>query len=223
MTGYFIAGATSTGAPLTINVNSLGAKNVYLNGSPTTATYTVLSGLIYPFYYDGTEIQLTGASPVPAFSSGIVNTSNTCLACGANATYLITGSYVPPLSAGFSHIYINIQTADGTGFYSWAVVNPAGSVICSTTATHLAATGWVTATEALCSQGTVQWTGGNLYLIGTGNATTAQISTGYGSVPMPFANTGSVGSTSSGQVSSTTVTMPAAGATYAASSGFILE
>src|ERR1700761_9474135 len=38
LTGSFQAGAASTGSPLTLNINSLGAKNVYLNGVATSAT-----------------------------------------------------------------------------------------------------------------------------------------------------------------------------------------
>ena len=59
MSGAFTAGATSTGAPLTVNVNSLGAKNVYLNGAATSTTNFVISGQVYAMTYDGTEIQLS--------------------------------------------------------------------------------------------------------------------------------------------------------------------
>lgn len=78
LTGSFAAGATSTGAPLTVNINSLGAKSIYLNGTATSATNFVISGQVYSFTYDGTEIQLSQPSSFP--SSVSIGTAPACTA-----------------------------------------------------------------------------------------------------------------------------------------------
>jgi microcystin-dependent protein len=65
----FIAGATNTGAT-TINLDSLGAKDVYVGGSPITAGM-ISSGKIHTVTYDGTRFQLEAESPA-AISVGTV-------------------------------------------------------------------------------------------------------------------------------------------------------
>lgn len=52
----FKAGGTNTGAT-TLNVNGVGAKNVYVNGSACVGS-EIISGLIYVVVYDGTQFQL---------------------------------------------------------------------------------------------------------------------------------------------------------------------
>jgi hypothetical protein len=104
MTGVFLAGATSTGAPLTGNINSLGAKNVFLNGAATSATNFVISGQLYSFAYDGTQIQLvqasqfpgsisSGGSPPALTGTGILGVGeSTGQACAANADCIMANS-----------------------------------------------------------------------------------------------------------------------------------
>ncbi len=63
----FIAGFTNTAA-VTLNVNSLGVKNIYMgNGSTVTAGGEIVVGRSYDVQYDGTQFRLSssdGASSV---------------------------------------------------------------------------------------------------------------------------------------------------------------
>jgi hypothetical protein len=212
MTGYFIAGANSTGAPLTLNVNSLGARNVYLNGSATSATNVVFSGLIYPFYYDGTEVQLAAPGPAPVTSFSLPGAmsggSNGAIAQATNQAYILGYYYFPP--ATFGHIYLNITTDDATHAYSWGLYTTSGTGVCTTTAGDLTAIGITSGTLSACSQGTIFWPGGNLIFVGGGAATTAQIGTSYGSQMLPFSTNAITGTLTGGQVP-TSITVPSAG------------
>lgn len=60
----FKAGGTNTGAT-TLNVDSLGAKDVQLNGS-ALAGGEIVSGLMYSVVYDGTQFQLLNSSSLGA-------------------------------------------------------------------------------------------------------------------------------------------------------------
>ena len=60
----FIAGYTNTGAT-TFNVNSISAKNVFINGGALPA-YTIKAGMTYELMYDGTQLVLIGGSTAVA-------------------------------------------------------------------------------------------------------------------------------------------------------------
>lgn len=114
LTGSFAAGATSTGAPLTLNINSLGVKNVYLNGSATSSTNNVVNGQVYSFTYDGIEIQLS-ASLGTSLPSGTTATTQSPL---TNNTTVATTHYVDAAVAagggGISPVY-DTATSGQTG------------------------------------------------------------------------------------------------------------
>lgn len=63
----FKAGGTNTGAA-TLNVDSLGAKNVYLQGAALTGG-EILSGQMVAVVYDGTQFQLVN----PTLPTGVLN------------------------------------------------------------------------------------------------------------------------------------------------------
>jgi len=65
----FIAVGTNTGA-VTINLNSLGAKNITKQGSTALAAGDIVSGRIYLIEYDGTRFQLIN----PSAASSVVST-----------------------------------------------------------------------------------------------------------------------------------------------------
>jgi hypothetical protein len=67
----FVAPNTNTGAA-TINLNSLGAKNITKLGSTALAAGDIVSGRVYQIEYDGTRFQLLNpsASSVASFSAG---------------------------------------------------------------------------------------------------------------------------------------------------------
>lgn len=70
----FKAGGTNTGAT-TLNVDSLGAKDVQFNGAACTGG-EIVSGLMYTVVYDGTQFQLLNASSYPAIDITTLEVTN---------------------------------------------------------------------------------------------------------------------------------------------------
>jgi len=70
----FKAGGTNTGAT-TLNVDSLGAKDVQFNGNACTGG-EIVSGLMYTVVYDGTQFQLLNASSYPAIDITTLEVTN---------------------------------------------------------------------------------------------------------------------------------------------------
>lgn len=86
---YFVAAGDNTGA-VTLNINSLGAKNVTKNGTTALSAGEIKSGQTVAVIYDGTRFQMV--NPVVIGLSGI--TSSTMTALGVNAGDSITsGNY----------------------------------------------------------------------------------------------------------------------------------
>ena len=215
MTGYFIAGANSTGAPLTINVASLGAVNAYLGGKPTSATNAVMNGLIYPFYYDGTEIQLTPPGPSPQTSytlQGTTGAADGAISFSATQAYILNYIYVPPTI--FSNIELYIGTADATHDYSVGFYTPVaeygfakGAAVCYSTAATVPS---AAVYQAFACQSAAFWPGGMLILAGAGTATTAQVGVSYGNSTTPFTTNAITGTISGGQLPAS-ITVPSFG------------
>jgi hypothetical protein len=90
----FKAGGTNTGAT-TLNVDSLGAKDVQFNGA-ALAGGEIVSGLMYTAVYDGTQFQLLNASAIPAIDITTLEVTNikakdgTASATIANSTGVMT-------------------------------------------------------------------------------------------------------------------------------------
>ena len=86
---WFVAAATNTGAT-TININSLGNKNLTKAGATTLAAGNKVSGVGYLAVYDGTQFQLVGytqiAADIPTLSvsqvTGAEQTANKDAASG---------------------------------------------------------------------------------------------------------------------------------------------
>lgn len=83
---FIAAGANTTTAP-TININSLGAKNITKLGSAALSAGDIASGAAYILIYDGTQFQLTGGA-----GGGGAVANNTLLLTQHN----ITSSYAMP-------------------------------------------------------------------------------------------------------------------------------
>jgi len=90
----FKAGGTNTGAT-TLNVDSLGAKDVQLNGAACTGG-EIVSGLMYTVVYDGTQFQLMNAASYPTIDITTLEVTNikakdgTASATIANSTGVMT-------------------------------------------------------------------------------------------------------------------------------------
>jgi len=104
----FKAGGTNTGAT-TLNVDSLGAKDVQFNGAACVGG-EIVSGLMYTVVYDGTQFQLLNASSYPAIDITTLEVTNikakdgTASATIANSTGVMTisSAVISAGSAAFS-------------------------------------------------------------------------------------------------------------------------
>lgn len=97
----FKAAATNTGAT-TINVNSLGTKNIYKNGTSALTGGEIVTGGIYTVTYDGTQFQLINNSVVAVDQNSTPNTLpsfgtyfTTVLKVDTNSKFTFTGTPVP--------------------------------------------------------------------------------------------------------------------------------
>lgn len=94
----FRASNTNTGAA-TLNVNGLGAKNIYkLSGGSLVAISSgdIVSGVVYRATYDGTQFQLTNAefsSPDPTPTGGLIKIGTYNLSSGSVQITLPDGYY----------------------------------------------------------------------------------------------------------------------------------
>lgn len=82
---YFVAAGDNTGA-VTLNINSLGAKNVTKNGSTALSAAEIKSGQTVAVIYDGTRFQMV--NPVVVGLVGVTSSSLTAL--GVNAGDSVT-------------------------------------------------------------------------------------------------------------------------------------
>jgi len=77
---YFVAAGDNTGA-VTLNINSLGAKNVTKDGATALSAAEIKSGQTVVVVYDGTRFQMV--NPVVVGLTGITTATNTALGVGA--------------------------------------------------------------------------------------------------------------------------------------------
>lgn len=99
----FKAAATNTGAT-TINVNALGTKNIYKNGTSALSGGEIVTGGIYTVTYDGTQFQLKNNSVVSVDQNSAPNnlpsfgtyfTSTLKLDTNSGCTFTGTPTYSP--------------------------------------------------------------------------------------------------------------------------------
>ena len=131
-----------------------------------------------------------------------------------------------PIDLSFSHIYLDVSIDDSStsDYYSWGLYSAAGTAICTTTKTNLTSTGVTTGTESACSQTTpVTILRGNYILATTGNATTAKFDTSSIAALNGFSSATSSTTASSGQIPSTSIAVPSAGATATGIPGIDIE
>lgn len=111
-----IKNANTAASALTLNINSKGAKPIYINGSASSAdNYTLPAGL-YFVYYDGTNYQFRtdGFIPTTSLRSYYTNIGNTT----SNTKYYLTG--VTGTSEGYYRLfraYNSSGSANTTGCY----------------------------------------------------------------------------------------------------------
>lgn len=79
---YFVAAGDNTGA-VTLNINSLGAKNVTKNGTTALSAGDIKSGQTIAVIYDGTRFQVISTTSL----TGVTGASNTNLGVAAGDSY----------------------------------------------------------------------------------------------------------------------------------------
>lgn len=116
----FKAGGTNTGAT-TLNVDSLGAKDVQFNGAACTGG-EIVSGLMYTVVYDGTQFQLMNAASYPAIDITTLEVTNIKAKDGTASMTIASSTGQITASAQFNATTIdttnievtNIKAKDGT-------------------------------------------------------------------------------------------------------------
>jgi hypothetical protein len=122
----FKAAGTNSG-PSTLNVNNLGAKNIYYNGAPLTSGLIVVNRL-YTAIYDGTQFQLMGGG------SGSGSTFGGAKACMSSAQEISVNTATTVLFRTELYddsAYLNLTSSDAfvipvtgrylvTGFIRWS-------------------------------------------------------------------------------------------------------
>lgn len=103
----FKAGGTNTGAT-TLNVDSLGAKDVQFNGAACTGG-EIVSGLMYTVVYDGTQFQLMNASSYPAIDITTLEVTNIKAKDGTSSITLANSTGVATINSAV------LTTADING------------------------------------------------------------------------------------------------------------
>ena len=89
----FIAAATNTGG-VTLNINSLGAKNITKNGTTSLTANDILINSVVEVIYDGTQFQLV--NPANSVPSGIITMWSGTIATIPAGWYLCNGSNGTP-------------------------------------------------------------------------------------------------------------------------------
>ena len=219
------AGLSGSGG---ISIASTGAMS--LSGIPLSAYATQAANTVVMNATGGSAAPTAVAMPTCTTGADLYNTSTHAWSCvgtsattltywgvqpaqnsiplagNGNANQIAATGFVPPVSVSFSAIYAIAYTADASGFYSMAITDASGNLICHpTTGIHVPATG--TLFSFSCSEGTVTLTAGTTYiLLDTGTASTGVIyggSSGGGYIT-PYFNLSQSGcSSSSGVISGT--------------------
>jgi hypothetical protein len=153
----FIAAGANTTTGVTLNINSIGAKNITKNGTTALVANDILAGSVVIVTYDGTQFQLANPATLPAsvssFTAGTTgftpSTSTTgavTLAGTLNVANGGTGSTT--LTSG------SILTGNGTGAVSLVAAGSSGTSLVSNGSTWSAGSGLFTGTAVATTSGT---------------------------------------------------------------------
>lgn len=94
----FVAAGANTGA-VTININSLGAKNITKNGTASLVSGDITSGAVYIVTYDGTQFQISGGvGSTGAVAGGVLYENSTTLTANYTLTTGKNAMMVGPLT-----------------------------------------------------------------------------------------------------------------------------
>jgi len=117
----FIAAGANATTGVTLNINSIGAKNITKNGTTALAIGDIVSGSIVEVTYDGTEFQIS------SLASSILGTNNTWTGTNSFTNAL---SYTTTLTGGTGIIAIGTNQIykDATGKVGFGTASPAAKL-----------------------------------------------------------------------------------------------
>ena len=117
----FIAAGANATTGVTLNINSIGAKNITKNGTTALAIGDIISGSIVEVVYDGTEFQIS------SLASSILGTNNTWTGTNSFTNAL---SYTTTLTGGTGIIAIGTNQIykDATGKVGLGTASPAAKL-----------------------------------------------------------------------------------------------
>lgn len=169
----FVPANTNSGAT-TININGLGAKNVYYNNAACTGGELV-SGVPAQIVYDGTQFQIlsTGSGVTRTGAETLTNKTLTAPTINGTITSTVTsGKVFDDVSGTTSSMYMNLQNTSGRSIMG--TESSAGGALATGSAAYAAVFGSLTGVEAhLISNGVVTLTSN-----AAGTALTSPVSIG---------------------------------------------
>ena len=121
----------------------------------------------------GTWVSGTTSPTSSYYQSPLIG--NTAVAFGGSSTQIWGHAFIPQSNVTFGAIYTTSNTADASNFYSVAISDSSGNLICSVTTGSAVPTA-ATTLVSTCSQSTPTLVAGNVYiLLTTGSATIGKL------------------------------------------------
>lgn len=111
---FIVGGGLNNTGPTTLNVNGLGAKNIFTGATNALVGGEMQTGQAVDVVYDGTQFQLTNRRPIPAevsqsLSNPTATTNTTGVMMGFGATVTIT-----PTTSGIIRVWVSGNAQNGT-------------------------------------------------------------------------------------------------------------
>ena len=200
----FVASATNTGA-VTLNINSLGAKDVTKRGTTALVAGDITSGQIVLVEYDGTRFQLVGATSSASDTvSGIVELATNAEAqTGTDATRAVTPAALASVTATETRAGLvelattaEAQTATDTaraitpaGLKAAQIVQPSAPTVTGTAIDFTSIPSWVKRVTVLFSG--LSGSGTSNFMVQLGTASGFETS-GYSGIAVRDGGSGNV-------------------------------
>jgi hypothetical protein len=118
----FISAGANTTTSVTLNINSIGAKNITKNGTTALAASDIPSGAVVMVTYDGTQFQISGVSVTSILGSNNTWTGTNSFTNALSYTTTLTGG-TGIIAIGTNQIY-----KDASGNVGFGTASPAAKV-----------------------------------------------------------------------------------------------
>lgn len=155
MFSFIASGANTTN--VTVNINSLGAKEITKNGTTALVAGDIPSGFLVNIRYDGTRFQLVGIKGAATGANGDITSLTACTSITAGTVTVATGDlvYVQDVSAANVLKVVTAQSIANLASVSAATTTSSGIVELATTAETAARTDTTRAVTPESLQGIV--------------------------------------------------------------------